>query len=46
VVLEKKDGGIQAIAMANIQNIDFPKLPAGLITRPTLVWYLSSEKKR
>ncbi|MEB2308893.1 MAG: DUF4139 domain-containing protein [Candidatus Brocadiaceae bacterium] len=44
VVLEKKDGGIQAIAMANIQNIDFPKLPAGLITRPTLVWYLSSEK--
>ncbi|NUO09791.1 MAG: DUF4139 domain-containing protein [Candidatus Brocadia sp.] len=44
VVLEKKDGGIQSIAMANIQNIDFPKLPAGLITRPTLVWYLSSEK--
>lgn len=44
VVLEKKDGGIQSIAMANIQNMDFPKLPAGLITRPTLVWYLSSEK--
>ncbi len=44
VVLEKKDGGIQSIAMANIQNVDFPKLPAGLITRPTLVWYLSSEK--
>lgn len=46
VILEKKEGGIQSIAVANIQNMDFPKLPAGLITRPTLVWYLSSEKSR
>jgi len=45
VALEKKDGGIQSIAMANVQNVDFPKLPAGLITRPTLVWYLSNEKE-
>ncbi|MBE7446324.1 MAG: hypothetical protein HS132_14225 [Planctomycetia bacterium] len=30
--------------MANILNIDFPKLPAGLITKPTLVWLLSNEK--
>ncbi len=44
VVLEKKDGGIQSISMANVQNIDFPKLPTGLITRPTLVWFLSSTK--
>lgn len=44
VVLEKKDGGVQSVAMTNIQNVDFPKLPAGLITRPTLVWYLSNEK--
>ncbi len=44
VILEKKEGGIQSIATANIQNMDFPKLPAGLITRPTLVWYLSAEK--
>ncbi|GIL19801.1 MAG: DUF4139 domain-containing protein [Candidatus Jettenia sp.] len=44
VVLEKKDGGIQSIAMANVLNVDFPELPAGLITRPTLVWYLSNEK--
>lgn len=44
VVLEKRDGSIQSIAMANVQNVDFPKLPAGLITRPTLVWYLSNEK--
>lgn len=44
VVLEKKDGGIQSISLANVQNVDFPKLPAGLITRPTLVWHLSNEK--
>lgn len=44
VVLEKRDGGVQSVAMTNIQNVDFPKLPAGLITRPTLVWYLSNEK--
>ncbi|MEP9410133.1 MAG: DUF4139 domain-containing protein [Candidatus Brocadia sp.] len=44
VILEKKDGGIQSITAANIQNMDFPKLPVGLITRPTLVWYLSNEK--
>lgn len=44
IVLEKKEGGIQSITMANVQNIDFPQLPAGLITRPTLVWHLSSEK--
>jgi len=43
-VLEKKEGGIQSIAMANVQNVDFPKLPSGLITRPTLVWYLSNKK--
>lgn len=44
VVLEKKDGGIQSISLANVQNVDFPRLPAGLITRPTLVWHLSNEK--
>lgn len=44
VVLEKKDGEIQSIAVTNIQNTEFPKLPEGLITRPTLVWYLSNEK--
>lgn len=45
VVLEKKDGGIQSITAANIQNVDFPRLPAGLITRPTLVWLLTNEKE-
>lgn len=44
VVLEKKDGSIQALQRSNIQNIDFPKLPLGLITRPTLVWTLLSDK--
>ncbi|MGQ3684479.1 MAG: DUF4139 domain-containing protein [Candidatus Loosdrechtia sp.] len=44
VVLKKKDSGIQLIAMANVQNIDLPKLPVGLITSPTLIWHLLNEK--
>lgn len=44
IVLEKKDGGVQSVSRANIQNVDFPKLPLGLITRPTLVWTVASEK--
>ena len=44
IVLEKKDGSIEAVSRANLQNVDFPKLPAGLVTRPTLVWTLQSEK--
>ena len=44
VVLEKRDGEIQSVSRASILNINFPKLPSGLITRPTLVWMLSSDK--
>ncbi len=44
IVLEKKDGGIQTVSKSAVQNIDFPKLPLGLITRPTLVWKLLAEK--
>lgn len=41
-ILEKKDGTVQSVSKSNIQNVDFPKLPLGLITRSTLVWMLSS----
>ncbi len=44
IVLEKKDGGIQSISKAMAQNIEFPRLPQGLITRPTLVWLMQSER--
>jgi len=44
VVLEKKGGEIQSISKSEIVHIDFPKLPSGLITRPTLVWLLESKQ--
>ena len=45
IVLEKKDGVVQSIARDKVRHFEFPKLPGGLITRPTLVWMISSEKE-
>lgn len=36
LVLQKEDGGVVTISGHNA--IDFPALPGGLLTRPTLVW--------
>jgi hypothetical protein len=36
LVLRDKNGGIQVIS--GYSNVQFPELPGGLITRPTLVW--------
>ncbi len=42
LVLRSADGGIQV--MNGYANLRFPELPGGLITRPTLVWLLSTDK--
>jgi len=42
-VLKEKSGKIQIIQMSQIVNVDFPELPEGLITRPTLFWLYSSD---
>ena len=42
-VLKEKSGKIQIIQMDQIVNVDFPELPEGLITRPTLFWLYSSD---
>ena len=44
LLLETEAGIIKSLAKSNIINIDFPKLPEGLITRPTLVWKIQNEK--
>ena len=36
IVLQKPDGGI--VTINNYDTIDFPSLPGGLLTKPTLVW--------
>ncbi len=38
VVLQSDDGSIKILSSSEIVATDLPKLPAGLITRPTLVW--------
>ena len=38
VVLQADDGSIKILSSSEIVATDLPKLPAGLITRPTLVW--------
>ncbi|HNW60470.1 MAG TPA: DUF4139 domain-containing protein [bacterium] len=40
VVLLDGAGKVQALKAAKLQSIEFPSLPEGLRTRPTLVWQL------
>lgn len=43
VVIQTGDGSVQIIKSEAIQHFDFPKLPEGLITRPTLVWMVQNQ---
>ena len=43
VVLKAKEGGIKIVKLNAIRQFDFPELPEGLITRPTLFWKLYSK---
>ncbi len=43
LTLMDPDGGIRIIARDAVRDMAFPKLPEGLITRPTLVWLLDSK---
>lgn len=44
LTLKTESGVIKLISRDNIANIDFPKLPEGLITRPTLVWTINNNQ--
>lgn len=44
VILREPDGGIKMVKMETVETLDFPSLPEGLITRPTLVWQLDSDR--
>lgn len=45
LVLDRGDDGITMIQRPdNITNINFSQLPEGLLTRPTLVWQLATDK--
>lgn len=44
IVLENKDGGLLMIPNVNKYRFSVGSLPEGLITKPTLVWQLNSNK--
>ena len=44
IILQMKAGNTKIISLEPIINIDFPALPGGLITKPTLVWLVDSKK--
>ncbi|MBN1155785.1 DUF4139 domain-containing protein [candidate division KSB1 bacterium] len=46
IVLKMNDGGIKILSEESIISVDFPKLPEGLITKPTLVWQINSSRDR
>ncbi|MBN1505106.1 MAG: DUF4139 domain-containing protein, partial [Candidatus Eisenbacteria bacterium] len=41
---EGKQGPVTVLSMEQVRDVSFPALPGGLITKPTLVWRLLSEK--
>jgi hypothetical protein len=44
IILQDAEGGVKVVRLAQVRQFNFPKLPAGLITRPSLVWLLDSGK--
>ena len=42
MILQQDSG--EVVTLSNYSNIQFPALPGGLITKPTLVWKVSSDR--
>lgn len=42
IILRQEDGQVVVLRSANARDVRFPSLPNGLITRPTLRWFLNS----
>jgi hypothetical protein len=42
VILQADDGQVTVVRLDQIKEFNFPALPQGLITRPTLVWQVES----
>ncbi len=43
VTLREKTGRVKIVQLANVTEVDFPSLPEGLITQPTLFWLYTSD---
>ncbi len=44
IILQAADGQVAVIKLDEVREFSFPKLPEGLITRPTLLWQLEAAK--
>lgn len=44
IILQAGDGAVTLLAQEQIRNIDFPALPEGLRTKPSLVWLIDADK--
>jgi hypothetical protein len=44
IILASPNGSVTVVNQSRVQEFKFPKLPEGLITRPTLLWQLSATK--
>jgi hypothetical protein len=42
VIEDAASGGVKIVQRGAVQNFEFPRLPDGLITRPTLVWLVDN----
>ena len=43
-VVLRTDGGVRVLSRDQVRSFDFPELPGGLRTRPTLVWTVRAEQ--
>jgi hypothetical protein len=44
IILQDADGSVKVVRLDQVRQFSFPALPAGLITRPSLVWLLNAAK--
>ena len=44
IILQRGDGSVTVIKLDGVREFNFPELPEGLMTKPTLVWMLESDQ--
>jgi len=44
IILRGADGQVTVVKLDSVQELSFPELPEGLITRPTLVWHVLADR--
>jgi hypothetical protein len=44
IILQAADGQVTVVKLDQVREFSFPKLPEGLITKPTLLWQLEADE--